>query len=380
METKVKHSKFEGFHSLQADENYSSNNKRVINCLKESENKKLKKEDEIVFSELKKIFLTNNGNVTDFKLSKVSNAEINQIEDENLLIYLIHRYRYEIYPKEKILSTFPPYLQIEPTSICNFRCVFCYQKNKNFYAKSNGHMGHMELELLKKIVDQAEDNIHMISIASRGEPTLYKHFIEMLDYISNKFLVLKINTNASLLNEEKIHAILRNRVSTLVFSADAADEELYKKLRVNGSLKVVLKNIELFNKIKDTHYKNSKIITRVSGVKVSKQQKNEDMIRVWNGLVQQVAFVNYVPTENVYDLEENYISEPCSDLWRRMFVWWNGIANPCEIDFLSNLSVGNINNYSLEELWNHKAYSNYRELHQNKNRKQLNPCSKCQVT
>ena len=32
---------------------------------------------------------------------------------------------------------------------------------------------------------------------------------KMLEYCVNKFLNLKINTNASLLNEEKIHAILK---------------------------------------------------------------------------------------------------------------------------------------------------------------------------
>ena len=84
---------------------------------------------------------------------------------------------------------------------------------------------------------------------------------------------MKINTNASLLNEKKIHAILSGGVTTIVFSADAADSELYAKLRVNGKLEKVLKNIELFNKIKETKYKNSKIISRVSGVKVGENQK-----------------------------------------------------------------------------------------------------------
>ena len=379
MELNAKHSKFDGFYSIKASEDYSLNNKRVIACLNNVKINEINDKDTKVVLELKKIFSGNYLNNEDFKISKISNAEINQIDDKKLLTYLIHRYRYEVYPKKKMLHDFPPYLQIEPTSICNFRCVFCYQKNKDFYSKSNGHMGHMKLEMLKRVVDLAEDNIHMISIASRGEPTLYKHFIEMLDYISHKFLVLKINTNASLLSEEKIHAILRNGVSTLVFSADAADEELYKKLRVNGSLKKVIKNIELFNRIKDNQYKKSKLVTRVSGVKVSEEQKNDDMIKIWSGLADQVAFVNYVPTENVYDLKENSIKDSCSDLWRRMFVWWDGNVNPCEIDFYSKLRVGNINESNIQELWHSKIYTEYRNLHQDKKRKNINPCNKCSV-
>ena len=148
----------------------------------------------------------------------------------------------------------------------------------------------------------------------------------MLKYTEKKFLNLKINTNASLLNEEKIHAVLGGGVGTIVFSADAADKELYSKLRVNGKLEKVLKNIELFNNIKEKQYKNNKIITRVSGVKVNDEQSIESMTKLWGGLVDQVAFVDYNPWENVYESKENQIKKPCSDLWRRMFIWWDGKA------------------------------------------------------
>ena len=84
-------------------------------------------------------------------------------------------------------------------------------------------------------------------------------------------------------------------VKTVVFSADAADEALYAKLRVNGNLKNVLKNIEKFNKIKTTRYPNKKIITRVSGVKVNDSQDINAMQNIWGNLVNQVAFVDYNP-------------------------------------------------------------------------------------
>ena len=72
---------------------------------------------------------------------------------------------------------------------------------------------------------------------------------EMLAYTREKFLNLKINTNASLLNERISHSILESGVKTLVFSADAADTNLYSKLRVNGKLERMLKNIKRFKEI-----------------------------------------------------------------------------------------------------------------------------------
>ena len=97
-------------------------------------------------------------------------------------------------------------------------------------------MGTMESDLFKDIIDEAKNNIEFISLASKGEPLVNPQFEKMIKYTDGKFLNLKINTNASLLNEKKCHSILSSGVKTLVFSADVADEKLYSKLRVNGKL------------------------------------------------------------------------------------------------------------------------------------------------
>lgn len=325
--------------------------------------------------------LLNEKNISDDETFNLKDNVIDELltfEEKDILKYLIHRYRYEIFPIKKIIDDYPPYLQIEPTSICNYRCVFCFMTDSSLTNKKNGHMGQMSLELFRKIIDAAENNVEFISLASRGEPMACKDISKMLEYTIGKFLNLKINTNASLLDEEKIHAILSGGVKTLVISADAADIETYKRLRVNGSLEKVLKNLELFNNIKEKNYSASKIITRVSGVKVSNEQKFNDMQKVWGGLVDQVAFVNYNPWENSYDKETNNITQPCSDLWRRMFIWWDGKVNPCDVDYKSKLSVSNFND-DLQSMWNSKGYENLRTIHLDKKRNQLKPCNACVV-
>ena len=199
--------------------NFSINHRKILNNVKSD--------------------LLNKKNITDNQIFDLKDNVIDELltfEDKDILKYLVHRYRYEIYPIKKILDDYPPYLQIEPSSICNYRCVFCFMTDKSLTDKRNGHMGQMSLELFKKIIDAAENKVEFISLASRGEPMACKDISKMLEYTVGKFLNLKINTNASLLNEEKIHAILSGGVKTLVISADAADKESYKSLRVNGNL------------------------------------------------------------------------------------------------------------------------------------------------
>ena len=322
---------------------------------------------------------TESSSKTKFSLKSNVIAEINTIADSDLPRYIVHRYRYEIFPQTKTIDNFPPYLQIEPTSICNYRCVFCFETDETFTNKKNGHMGQMTLDLFKKVIDQAEGNIEFISLASRGEPLACPDIVKMLEYTIGKFLNLKLNTNASLLDEKKCHAILSGGVKTIVFSADAATEPLYSKLRVNGSLSKVLKNIEIFKKIKETKYPNNQIISRVSGEKFNNEQNLNSMEKVWGDLVDQVAFVNYNPWENSYNKSPNDIIEPCSDLWRRMFVWWDGKINPCDVDYKSILSVGDFSKNNIQELWNSKKYRILREAHLNKKRQNIRPCSSCVV-
>ena len=201
----------------------------------------------------------------------------------------------------------------------------------------------------------------------------------MIKYTSGKFLNLKINTNASLLNEEKIHTILSSNVKTMVFSADLTDSDLYKKLRVNGSLEKTIKNIKLFREIQKKHYSSNKIITRVSGVKFSKKQNFDSMMKLWGDIVDQVAFVDYNPWENSYEKPPNGLITPCSDLWRRMFVWWDGKINPCDVDYKSKLNIGNIEKNSIKELWNSKYYQELRSNHLESKRQNISPCNACTV-
>jgi len=305
--------------------------------------------------------------------------ELATYPDEVLPRYLVHRYRYEIFPQTKVLDDYPPYLQIEPSSVCNYRCVFCFETDPTFTAKSKGFMGRMTLDLFKEIIDQAYGNVEFISLASRGEPLLCKDIIPMLEYVRGKFLNLKINTNASLLDEAKCHALLAGGVKTVVFSADAAEEPLYSKLRVNGDLATVLRNIELFQKIRTTQYSALPIITRVSGVKFTDDQNLDSMQKLWGDLVDQVAFVQYNPWENVYSQPVNDLTEPCSDLWRRMFMWWDGKANPCDVDYKSTLSVGTLKEFDLSQLWRSSQYEQLRQAHLSNQRGSKSPCSGCTV-
>ncbi|MBT5469291.1 MAG: radical SAM protein [Nitrospina sp.] len=377
--TYKKNQSFENFYSARED-SCLAQKKRAITILKELTNcsEKSRNYYEVLLrvqndleSEADSIF----------KITVFIADEMCLLEDSQLPDYLYHRYRYDIFPEKKELDDYPPYLQIEPASICNYRCVFCYQTDNIFSKKNSGFMGTMDFETYKNIVDQIVGKVHFLSLASRGEPLICKDLPEMLDYSLNKFLNLKINTNASMLTEKLCHTLLNGAVRTVVFSADAAEEPLYSKMRVNGNLERVLKNIERFQNIREKQYPRTKLITRVSGVLFDKEKQNMDsMQNLWGNLVDQVSFVSYNPWENIYDAKPNNIKSPCSDLWRRMFIWYDGTVNPCDSDYRSTLKIGSILDNPVNTLWHSSRYESLRATHIKKMRSGMNPCSKCVVT
>ena len=162
-------------------------------------------------------------------------------------------------------------------------------------------------------------------------------------------------------------------------SIDAYTPETYAKVRVNGKLDRVVENVRRFRDIRARHYPDSRIITRVSGVRCTDTQDLDEMEAFWGDLVDQVAFVDYVPWENVYEHAPSAIDRPCSDLWRRMFVWNDGVVNPCDVDYRSTLVAGNAAGESLSSIWTGHRYAAYRRQHLAGRRGEVAPCNRCTV-
>jgi radical SAM protein with 4Fe4S-binding SPASM domain len=218
-----------------------------------------------------------------------------------------------------------------------------------------------------------------VTLASRGEPLMAKQIDDMLAYLRGKFLGLKINTNAWFLDERRAHAILETEPNTLVFSADAADADLYARLRVHGKLDRILENVRRFAEIRSRHYPKSRTITRVSGVRFSDEQDFDAVRSFWQDYVDQVAFVDYNPWENAYEQPANGIDTPCSDLWRRAFVWWDGRINPCDVDYKSTLCAGRVQKDGISQVWRDDGYERLRQDHLSGRRQTRGPCKGCAV-
>ena len=87
---------------------------------------------------------------------------------KDLIVELLSRFYYDLcISGEKVILDYPPLLQIEIASKCNYKCVFCYQTDQTFSDPKSGFMGFMDFILFKNLIDEIEGNIPYLTFASR---------------------------------------------------------------------------------------------------------------------------------------------------------------------------------------------------------------------
>jgi len=100
-----------------------------------------------------------------------------------------------------------PYITISLTDVCNMRCVYCPPAGENYHTPR----AVFDLDRLKGVLRAvAALDIPKIRFTG-GEPLLYPHLQEAMQYAANLELEIHINTNGLLLEKQMtwLHQITR---------------------------------------------------------------------------------------------------------------------------------------------------------------------------
>lgn len=279
------------------------------------------------------------------------------------------------------MSNFPIVVAIEPTSLCNLRCTMCFQADETYFNRSNHEMGFMDMGLYKNIIDEmAENQPCSLVFASRGEPLLHPKFTEMVAYASAKGIIdIKINTNATALTEKKSRELLQAEPTTVVFSVDAGNKKEFEAIRIGANFDRVVANIKRFNEIRESEFPNSPTRTRISMTVFRQSQDPKEAEQLWAPIVDEFAIhsADYRLDIYAHPLLPDEI-RPCSLLWERVYVWWDGVVNPCDIDYKSNLSLGQVDrDNTIKLIWRGEKMQAMRGSHLSGLKNNYFPCNQC---
>lgn len=130
-----------------------------------------------------------------------------------------------------------PYLQIEPTTRCNYTCGFCAGRHM-----PQGDLAEQHLETLL----QGIHGLEHVELQGEGEPLLHVGFFEFIRLLRARFPQVGISTitNGSLLTDANIERLLDHGLTRVNISMETADAQRFKAIR-GGSLERVERGIDV---------------------------------------------------------------------------------------------------------------------------------------
>lgn len=146
----------------------------------------------------------------------------------------------KIVPAERRLKR----IFIELTNKCNERCIHCYVSASSFNHQV------LDINLIKKIIDDAAKVGAYHFQITGGEPFLHPDIEEILDYSWSKGFIININTNLTILKPNVLDKIVKYGIK-INFSLDFSNSDAHDSFRgLNGAFERTITN---YKKIVEKH-------------------------------------------------------------------------------------------------------------------------------
>lgn len=291
-----------------------------------------------------------------------------------------------------------PYLfNIETTNKCNMACIMCPRTTE-----MKRKIENMDSEIFKTVAAQIfphkeeefndwvyfvekELGIHkeehgenpfyffisskVVTMHGFGEPLFDPLLKERIEILSKKGIPTYFSCNPSNINLKKIDSLFFAGLNYIKFSIDSLNDEKVKKIRgphaeYSNAEKKILQLLDIKKK------KNYPATVVLCMIKLSKEQDEEaeKFLRVWKDK-DVYAYIKsqdnrwYFKDQRSEKARSHYESQYCEFPWTSLSVMVDGTVVPCTQDFNCEMSMGNVKERSLEEIWNSERYKEFRMMH-----------------
>ena len=238
----------------------------------------------------------------------------------------------------------PTWVELSLIDVCNRKCVFCPKSNEDVAPDTYQQMSR---SIIDKIHDQlSEINFSgTLSLCGYGEPLLHKDINYIVKKLSNIGKV-EIITNGDPLTSKKLQELYLAKASKVVVSMYDGPEQIEKfekiSLQANVPKEILILRDRWYDKYNDFGVK----LTNRAGTIIEGEQEKL-------GKYKKCFYPTY-----------------------QFLIDWNGSVFLCPQDWQRRVSMGNMMQETLFEIWTGKIISKFRKNLVLGNRCD-NPCSKC---
>ena len=297
---------------------------------------------------------------------------------------------------ESYRSPLPVAYNIETTNACNMRCEMCPRTTM-----MTRPVETMKPELFKSIIDQlqpfsaeqlarwedfAEDyygvprngmseNHYFLYVIPRvivlhgyGDPLLDKNIPQYVKWMTERGLESYFSCNPANINMDRTIETFENGLGYVKYSIESVDDLRHKSVRGDASnFSEAYRNIMTLLDLKaKRNYKTTIVITMINLNKPWQREEYEKLVDAFKGMDVYVYLKSQDQMwyeDNKQSTESIHWQEFCQFPWSSMTIKSNGECAQCVEDFNNEIILGDARKESLYDIWNSKAYADFRNDH-----------------
>lgn len=291
---------------------------------------------------------------------------------------------------------------IEPSSLCNFKCIQCFQsiKGESYFTRTRGNM---PMARFRRVIEQLKawpgPKIKVLKLSLYGEPLVHPDFCDMLRAARETDVTERIETttNASLLSRDVAVKLVEYQLDYARVSIYASDQERHWAVTGSGmEIGAIHENLRVLQEIKKSKGSEKPFVS--CKMLDAYGDGNERFIRMYRDVADEMYIDKphgWIKVDGA-DFIKNYYKDgadgamtdikqnstrriACPMAFTTMAVRSNGDVSPCCVDFIGGTNLNNVDERSLLEIWNSDAYYAFQKM-QLENRKHENySCARCDI-
>ncbi len=288
----------------------------------------------------------------------------------------------------------PLSLYIEPTNICNFKCIFCPESFVDYQEKSGG-LSRLSLEDFALITEQIKDvgTAETINFYMMGEPFANKHLIYFIESAKQQGLGKKLilTSNGSLLKPDKYAALCASGLDYLRISIYGPNESAHaSNTKSPVKLSRIRDNVLGLRQFRDNQGCQKPYIY-VKMIESKLPKENQEFLETFCEVGDEVFLE---PAMNWNDPAEGNLSqltpseleqtgyfahkkEACPLPFYTLVIHSDLKVSACCVDWDKKTVVGDLRIQSLKEIWNGECLRQLQIKHLEKRRDELEGCRNC---
>jgi len=298
---------------------------------------------------------------------------------------------------------------IDVSSVCNYKCSFCFQADAPGMKAVGLKRGFMSADMFKKIVDELcefPEKIKKIKIGNHGEPTLNPDVVQMVEYASKRACaeIVEMFTNGSKLEPKLNQGLVDAGLQRINVSLEGlSDQRYYEVAGVRQDFQSIVAGVKDLYERKKAANSDLKIYVKIADhahalkkdsteIFVLSESEKEYFHNTFGPICDEIFVEKVVPQWAETQLnKQNEVEDTgmygqkINNSWKEvcpfvfMYLHFNcdGTVSPCTLDWPRKVVVGNVNKNTVGEIWNGKSLKELQVAMLSGKRKCIDFCGAC---